>query len=296
MAKKIGPREESLFVALHDLVFVDVAYLEKYIFVKSDGTSTSKAYISKHMKMLENEGYIKSFPLAKEFDYGRNQLVYTLDTKGVQEVGEIIGEADWDARWTERTPTYVYHSLRLAHVQAVYAVKEGNENIQYHEFFSERRAFRNYGTVTTDKNGKVRQTPHTVIRPDGALIMKRTINEVDYFILYFIEMERSRQRAEVSMEKLKRYNAYCAKKTYKNDPTWGVYISAVRVLFISDKENERERLMHHTKTVDTRDINAVLYGVYEDIFDNPYGDHWKAKGSVNPDKFYSLEMKVETEK
>ena len=67
MAKKIGKREETLFVAMHDLVFVDGAYLEKYIFLKEDGTSSSKpCYISKHMKMLENEGYIKSFPLAKD--------------------------------------------------------------------------------------------------------------------------------------------------------------------------------------------------------------------------------------
>jgi hypothetical protein len=296
MAKKIGQREEKLFVAIHDLVFVDGAYLEKYIFFKSDGTPSSKPYISKQMKMLENEGYIKSFPLAKELDYGRNQLIYTLDTKGVQEVNEIIGEADWDARWTQRTPTYVYHSLRLAHLQAVYAAEEGNENIQYHEFFSERRAFRNYGEVITDRTGKERQPVHTTIRPDGALIMKRTINGVDYFLLYFIEMERSRQRAEVSMEKLKRYNAYCAKRAYKNDPTWGVEISAVRVLFISDKPNERERLMNHTKTVDTRDINAVLYGVYDEILSDPYGDNWKAKGSVNLDNLYSLEKKIETGK
>jgi DNA-binding PadR family transcriptional regulator len=293
MAKKIGKREETLFVAMHDLVFVDGAYLEKYIFLKEDGTSSSKPYISKHMKMLENEGYIKSFPLAKEQDYGRSQLVYTLDTKGVQEVREIIGEADWDSRWTQRTPTYIYHSLRLAHLQAVYAAKEGNENIQYYEFFSERRAFRNYGQPTKDNSGKVRLPAHTVIRPDGAFIMKRTINGVDYFLLYFIEMERSRQRAEVSMEKLKRYNAYCAKKAYKNDPTWGVDISAVRVLFISDKPNERERLMNHTKTVDTREINAVLYGVYDEVFANPYGAIWKAKNSTDPDKLYSLYKRIE---
>ncbi|MFC9599740.1 replication-relaxation family protein [Peribacillus butanolivorans] len=293
MAKKIGEREESIFVSMHDLIFVDVSYLEKYIFLKEDGTSSSKPYISKHMKMLEREGYVKSFPLAKEGEYGRNQLVYTLDTKGVQEVKEILGEAEWDARWSNRTPTYIYHSLRLSHLQAVYEAKGGNQNITYYEYFSERRAYRNYGQPIKDNTGKERYPAYTVIRPDGAFIMKRTINNIDYYLLYFVEMERSRQRAEVSMEKLKRYNAYCAKNTYKNDPTWGVEIAAVRVLFVSDKPTERKRLIQHTKTVDTKEINAVLYGVYEELLIDPYGAHWMAKDSENPDTPYSLEKKIE---
>ena len=49
--------------------------------------------------------------------------------------------------------------------------------------------------------------------------------------------------------------------------------------------------MHHTKTIDTREINAVLYGVYEEVFADPYGPNWKAKGSANPDVLYSLERK-----
>lgn len=293
MAKKIGEREEKLFVAMHDLVFIDGEFLKKYIFLKEDGSSSSKSYIYKHMKMLEKEGYIKTFPLAKEHDYGRNQLVYTLDTNGVMEVKEIIGKADWDARWTSRTPTYVYHSLRLAHLQAVYSSKGGNGNIEYYEFFSERRAFRNYGQPVKDSTGKKRYPAHTVIRPDGAFIMKRTINDVDYYLLYFVEIERSRQRAEVSIEKLQRYNEYCAKKAYKTDPLWGVNISAVRVLFVSDKPNEMKRLISHTKKVDTREINAVLYGVYNELCEDPYGDKWLAKGSDNPDHLYSLEKKIE---
>lgn len=293
MVKKIGVREESAFVAMHDLVFVDVSYLEKYIFLKEDGTPFGKPYISKHMRLLETEGYVRSFPLAKELEQGRNKLVYTLDTKGVQEVKEILGEADWDARWANRTPTYIYHSLRLAHLQSVYAAEGGSENITYHEYFSERRAFRNYGQTIKDTRGKERYPAHTVIRPDGAFIMKRTINEIDYFLLYFVEMERSRQRAEVSMEKLKRYNAYCAKKAYKNDLTWGVEISAVRILFLSDKPTERKQLIHHTKNVDTRSINAVLYGVYDEVLANPYGANWRAKGSSNPDHSYTMDKKIE---
>ncbi|MGE7766843.1 replication-relaxation family protein [Peribacillus sp. NPDC096540] len=293
MAKKIGEREESLFVSIHDLVFVDVSYLEKYIFLKEDGTSSSKPYISKHMKILEKEGYVKSFPLAKEGDYGRNQLVYTLDTKGVQEVKEILGEAEWDARWSNRTPTYIYHSLRLSHLQAIYASIGGNPDITYYEYFSERRAYRNYGQPIIDTTGKERFPAQTVIRPDGAFIMKRTTKDRDYYLLYFVEMERSRQRAEVSMEKLKRYNAYCAKNTYKNDPTWGVEIAEVRVLFVSDKPTERKRLIQHTRSVNTKEINAVLYGVYEELLTNPYGDNWMAKDSKNPDTFFSLEKKIE---
>jgi hypothetical protein len=102
MPKRIGEIEEQIFVSLHDLVFIDVEYLAKYIFVRPDGKTYSRGWISRQMKALEAEGYIKSFPVAKASVRGNDRLVYTLDTKGVQEVKEILGEADWDARWTQR--------------------------------------------------------------------------------------------------------------------------------------------------------------------------------------------------
>lgn len=296
MVKRIGDIEEQLFVSLHDLVFVDVEYLEKYIFVHANGKSYSRAWISRQMKALEGEGYIKSFPVAKATTRGNDRLVYTLDTKGVQEVKEILGEADWDARWTQRTPTYIFHSLRMSHIQAAYA-SCADELFTFKEFFSERRAFRNYGEVTKDKQGKDRQSSTTVIRPDGAFVLERTVNDQKVQILFLVELERSRQRIDVTMNKVRRYNEYVRKGAYKNDVVFGDAIKIVRVLFVSNNDTERDQLMFNAKKADSRELEkiggALLFASYDDVISTPYGSIWKAAHSSKPEKLYSLYKRIE---
>lgn len=296
MVKRIGDIEERLFVSLHDLVFIDVEYLEKYIFVHPDGKTYSRAWISRQMNALEEEGYIKSFPVAKATTRGNDRLVYTLDTKGVQEVKEIIGEADWDARWTQRTPTYVFHSLRLSHIQAAYASRK-DDLFVFKEFFSERRAFRNYGEVTKDKQGKDRQSSTTVIRPDGAIVLERTVNEQQVQILFFVELERSRQRISVTLNKVRRYNEYVRKRAFENDIEFGDSIKIVRVLFISNNDTERNKLMENAKKADSREIEkvggALLFATFDDVISDPYGSIWKAAHSSDPNKLYSLYKRIE---
>jgi DNA-binding PadR family transcriptional regulator len=296
MVKRIGEIEEELFVSLHDLVFADVEYLEKYIFVHADGKPYSRAWISRQMKALEGEGYIKSFPVAKASTRGNDRLVYTLDTKGVQEVKEILGEADWDARWTQRTPTYVFHSLRMSHIQAAYASSE-DELFTFKEYFSERRAFRNYGEVSKDKQGKDRQSSTTVIRPDGAFVLERTVNEQKVQILFLVELERSRQRIDVTMNKVRRYNEYVRKGTFKNDAIFGDAIRIVRVLFVSNNETERNQLMLNAKKADSRELEKIggslLFATYDDVISTPYGAIWKSSNSSDPEKLYSLYKRIE---
>jgi DNA-binding PadR family transcriptional regulator len=296
MVKRIGDIEERLFVSLHDLVFIDVEYLEKYIFVHPDGKTYSKAWISRQMNALEEEGYIKSFPVAKANTRGNDRLVYTLDTKGVHEVKEILGEADWDARWTQRTPTYVYHSLRLSHLQAAYDSRE-DDLFVFKEFFSERRAFRNYGEVTKDQQGKDRQSSTTVIRPDGAFVLERTVNEQQVQILFFVELERSRQRISVTLNKVRRYNEYVRKRAFENDIEFGDSIKIVRVLFVSNNDTERNKLMENAKKADSREIEkiggALLFATYDDVISDPYGSIWKAAHSSDSNKLYSLYKRIE---
>ena len=297
MAKRIGEIEEQLLVSLHDLVFVDVEYLEKYIFVHEDGKSYSRYWISRQMKDFEEEGYIKSFSLVIKSNLsGRGRLVYTLDTKGVQEVKEILGEADWDARWTQRTPSYVYHSLQMSHIQAAFASQK-DDLFTFKEYFSERRAFRNYGEMTKDKQGKDRQSSTTVIRPDGAFVLERTVNDQKAQFLFFVELERSRQRIDVTLNKIRRYNEYARKKTFENDPIFGDCIKIVRVLFVSNNDTERNQLLENAKKADSREIEkiggALLFSTYDDVIANPYGAIWKAKNSTDPNKLYSLYKRIE---
>lgn len=296
MVKRIGEMEELLFVTLHDLVFIDVEYLEKYIYLHPEGKPYSKFWISKQMRAMEAEGYIKSFPVAKASVQGRDRLVYTLDTKGVQEVKEILGEADWDARWTQRTPTYVFHSLRMSHILAAYSSQK-DHFYQFNEYFSERRAFRNYGEVTTDKEGKKRQSSTSVIRPDGAFLLEREVNGQNVKFLYFVELERSRQRIEVTLNKIRRYNEYVRKRAFVNDEIFGDDIRVVRVLFVSNNDTERNKILENSKKADSREIEKIggslLFGTYEDVIANPYGDIWKAKDSTDPNQLYRLYKKIE---
>ncbi|MEC0524276.1 replication-relaxation family protein [Bacillus subtilis] len=296
MPKRIGEIEEQLFVSLHDLVFIDVEYLEKFIFVHPDGKSYSRYWISRQMRALEEEGYIKSFPVAKATVRGGDRLVYTLDTKGVQEVKEILGDADWDSRWTQRTPTYVFHSLRMSHIQAAYA-SQNDELFNFKEFFSERRAFRNYGEVKKEKDGKERQSSTTVIRPDGAFVLERTVNDQKAQFLFFVELERSRQRIDVTLKKIRRYNEYARKKAFEDDIVFGDSIKIVRILFVSNNDTERNQLLENAKKADSREIEkiggALLFSTYDDVISNPYGDIWKAKNSTDSEKLYSLYKRIE---
>jgi DNA-binding PadR family transcriptional regulator len=296
MTKRIAELEEQLFVSLHDLVFVDVEYIEKYIYVHKDGKPYTRGWISRQLRLLEEEGYIKSFPVARGAIRGNDRLVYTLDTKGVQEVKEILGEADWDSRWTQRTPTYVYHSLRMSHIQAAFASQK-DKLFTFKEYFSERRAFRNYGEVAKNKQGKDRQTSTTVIRPDGAFVLERTVNDQKAQFLYFVELERSRQRIDVTLNKIRRYNEYVRKKAFENDIIFGDSIKIVRVLFVSNNDTERNRLLENAKKADSREIEkiggALLFSTYDDVIANPYGAIWKAKNSTDSNKLYSLYKRIE---
>lgn len=294
MPKRIGELEEQLFVSLHDLVFIDVEYLEKFIYVHPEGKPYTRGWISRQMKSLENEGYVKSFPVAKATARGNDRLVYTLDTKGVQEVKEILGDADWDARWTQRTPTYVYHSLRMSHIQAAYASQK-DDLFTFKEFFSERRAFRNYGEV---QKGKERKSASTVIRPDGAFVLERTIHDKSVQILFFVELERSRQRIDVTLNKIRRYNEYARKKAFEDDIIFGDSIKIVRILFVSNNETERNQLLENAKKADSREIQkiggALMFSTYDDVIKNPYGAIWLAANSSDRDKLYNLYKKVDS--
>ncbi|PPA68685.1 replication-relaxation family protein [Jeotgalibacillus proteolyticus] len=296
MPKRIGEIEEGLFVALHDLVFVDVEYLEKYLYVHPDGKPYSRYWISRQMRALESEGYIKSFPVAKATVRGGDRLVYTLDSKGVQEVKEILGDADWDTRWAQRTPTYVFHSLRMSHILSTYATKQ-DESVTFKEYFSERRAFRNYGEVTKDTLGKSRQSAATVIRPDGAFVLERELKETKVQFLYFVELERSRQRIDVTLNKVRRFNEYVRKKHFAEDVIFGDSIKVVRILFVSNNETERNKLMENAKKADAREIEkiggALLFTTYKELCEDPYGEIWKAAHSSEPNRLYRLHSRIE---
>lgn len=50
-----------------------------------------------------------------------------------------------------------------------------------------------------------------VIRPDGTLTFRRPLENGDVYLVYYLEMERSRQKPHITKDKVKRYVQYIHK-------------------------------------------------------------------------------------
>lgn len=282
---KIGQKEQQLFLDIHDLIFVDMAYLLNNVYIKDDGTSYHEVYVRNILRDLEKQEYIKIYNIVNDEHVRSYKRVFTLDRKGVEEVEALLGDSHWDNRWTERTPTYIYHALRASHIKAAFEAKRkenNSEKLDYTSFVSERNSFLQYGEGKKD-----------VIRPDGTLIFSTREEDISKIIHvpYFIEVERSRQMRSVSCNKLRRFDAYAREKAYKQHERLEHDIAGgVRVLFISEAEGEMNNLIKHTEGVATTHLNAVLYTTYEQVTTNPYGAIWRVKDK--PDSLVSLTDKI----
>ncbi|MEP9408626.1 replication-relaxation family protein [Peribacillus frigoritolerans] len=273
MAKEIflTPRDLEFFEDLYDLVFLDVDYLQKVIY------KSSKAAIYRRMKGLEEHGYIKSSRLAivdKAKPAGRSKNVFTLDSKGIEEVRQIFGDTKWDPRWTDGTPGHIYHCLEMANVYASFKIIE-NEEFGLKEWLNESRSQYRFAE---GRDGQ--------IKPDGMLIVRQKAS--NGYAGVMMELERSKQRKDVSIGKLKRYNRYCELECFKIQESLSVDIKAPRIVFISLKENEMRNLILHTKDVDTSKTRGVLYTTMEKILADPYGKIFLAKGSSDPEQLYGI--------
>lgn len=273
----LTPRDQEFLVDLYDLVFLDVEYLSNYIYEGSDPT------IYRRLQKLEENGYIKSFrlPLLESGPSGRSKKVFTLDKKGVDEIREIIGDVNWRYDTADRAPSHVYHQLMLAQVKGAYATKE-SDSFGFYEYLNEKRSY--YQHVDKEHEEK-----SVIIRPDATVILEKQGN----YAAFMLELERSRQRKEVSIEKLKRYNRYCQNNYFKEHQAFDVEVRAPRIVFISNQENQMKRLIEHTKDVNTNSVNGVLYTTYEKIVNDPFGEIFLAKGSTDTDRLYRLNQRIE---
>lgn len=272
----LTPRDKQFFLDLYDLVFLDIDYLQKVIY------QTSTPAIYRRMAKLEKGGYITSFKLAIVEKHGNSKKVYTLDRNGYEEVREHLGEAYWDPKWTKRTPTHIYHCLEMADVYGSFKLNV-NEVLGVRDWLNERRSQYRWA------DGRDGQ-----IKPDAMLILEAKGYEA--YAPVMMELERSKQRKEVSIRKLERYNRYCELKCYENQDSIEVNLQeAPRIVFISAKENEMRNLMEHTEDVDTSSTKGVLYTTFEKIKKDPYGKIYLAKKSKDPERLYSITERVEME-
>lgn len=273
----LTPRDQHLFQTIYDLVFVDIDFLRNVIFRKKNGDLPKRQYVQKRMRDLEAHGFISSHRLPitdRHIPMGRTKKVYTLDSKGIEEVRACLGEhVKWDKRWTDRTPSHINHALEMTKVYAAFETAQ-NPDLKLYDWLNETRAQHRFSEGTDGQ-----------IKPDSFLIFDGGDGRYGGII---VELERSKQRQIVSVKKLERYNQYCYDKAFQKHEEIEVKIGPPRIIFVSLKENEMNNLIKHTENVDTSDTFGVLYTTLDELIANPYGRIFKAKNSMEPDQLYSL--------
>ncbi|WP_176546458.1 replication-relaxation family protein [Priestia megaterium] len=288
-------RDQLFLLDLYDLQFLDVEYLEKHIY-----KGNSKPYIYRRVKGLEEEGYIQSFRVPiLHLNNGQSKNVFALGKKGAKEVQSLRGELDWRYDVVTRTPSHVHHQLLLSHVRGSYEeerqIVEGeeqspkDEKFEMVQYLNEKYGYFKYDPK--DDPDKLGDKPFT-IRPDGVLVLKN--KEKGIYIPFFLELERSYQTKQTTIQKLERYNLYCQYHLFKEKHRGYDYpVTIPRILFISCNEKGTDRLLEHSKGIDTSATAGVLYGDFEDIISNPYGKIFFGKDSNDPKQLYSLVDKIE---
>ena len=266
-----------MFQTIYDLVFVDIEFLKNVIFRKQNGELPKRQYVQKRMRDLEAHGFVCSHRLPiteRNIPMGRTKKVYTLDSKGIDEVRACLGEhVKWDKRWTDRTPSHINHALEMNKVYSAFKTSE-NKDFKLYDWLNETRAQHRYADGLDGQ-----------IKPDSFLIFEAANGAHGGVI---VELERSKQRQIVSVKKLERYNRYCELGEYAKHEEIEVKIAPPRIVFVSTKENEMRNLMRHTEEVNTNKTAGVLYTTLEKLIANPYGRIFHAKGSSNSDELYGL--------
>lgn len=266
----IREQEMDLLITLHDMIFLDIEYLQKFIY-----PNLTKKTVERKLISLEKEGYIKSFFTPKsDGERATNIKIITLDKLGVEEVKGLTGEVNWSDRWTKRSPSFVHHNISLANLRGSFYRKK-LDDFELVSWVPERDCYFQYAGGKND-----------VIVPDGAMIFNRKAKEQSVYFSYFMEMERSRQRMSVNQNKLKRYNAYASHESHKKHSMFEIPPRVLSVCFISRTDNEMQNLIEHTKKVPTDKLHGVLYSTYERVMDDPYGRIWRFKDQN--EEFYPM--------
>lgn len=289
-------RKDQLFLLdMYDLQFVDVEYLQQNVYKGS-----SKSTIYRRMNRLEHEGYIKIFRIpVLDYRHGQSKNVYTLDRKGANEVKALLGEVDWRYDVATRTPTHVYHQLLLGHVRAAFQEdrlpEKDEEPIPKHEtyelvqYLNEKNGYYRYDPKEDDQP---KGSTAFSIRPDGVFVLRN--RNTGTCMPFMVELERSYQSKQTTMEKLERYNLYCQYQLYKEKHrAYDFPVGKPRILFISVDPKGVDRLIDHSKDVDTSATNGVLYTTFDELTENPYGHIFYGKDSTDQMKKYSLISKID---
>lgn len=256
--------DEQLLVDIHNHIYVDFEYIHSKIY-----TGYQKRSVLNRLGKLTKANYLKCeyLPCAsvryQTRKSGRPQRVYTLASQGVDLVRGLRGEVHWKSKWSQRSASFVYHSVMLSHIECAMTIASKKaEKLELKGWINEPR-----GTFQYAK-GK-----NQVIRPDGTALIGLK-NEFDKNMCVFIEMERSYGSKEVLQKKIIRYNDFMQREEKRADyrmhigmayelPLW-------RLVFVAGSESREKELIRYLKDVSSPDIPVYITG-YEEILQDPFG-------------------------
>ncbi|MEK4781271.1 replication-relaxation family protein [Bacillus sp. FSL L8-0199] len=260
--------DQNLLMDIHNHIYVDMEYITEKVY-----PNHKKKSVYYRLNRLVQEKYLKNellpIPVSRSQvrKSGRPQNVYTLAAKGVEMVRGLRGSVHWKNSWSQRSASFVYHSLMLAKIEcAMTLISKREERLELKEWINEPRATFQYA------KGKSR-----VIRPDGVAVIGLK-EAVDKNIGVYMEMERSYGSKEVLEKKIIRYNDFMTQEgketDYRTHMGMGYGVLEWRLVFIAGSESREKELIRYLKGVSSPAI-PVFITLFENILQDPFGNIYR---------------------
>lgn len=272
-------REEDrqLLLHLHDFIYLDKLFVEKYIYNNYDrGTS-----VYRRLSDLEKAGYIKAHQLHARDKDKRLTKVYTLTTFGVDCVFELRGITHWNNEWTNFPPNWYKHQLLISEAVKAYETKAEAHGLELKEWVTEARA--HYGFPLTAASTK----KSTAIRPDGIMVVGVPGENLGHAL--FIEMERSYSSRERTLRKLDQYNEFFSRQTellpgYKRKVAFDADVSYFKIIFIGGTDAKAAKLLR--ELAEEKSEIPILITSLARVEEDPFGAIYQ--DTRNPGPFVTL--------
>lgn len=269
--KYITLREEDrqLLLHLHDFIYLQREFIEKYIFHSYDNTAS----VYRRLRVLEEAGYIKAFMLPiNDFDH-RPSNVYTLTMFGSEIVEQMRGVVHWNRRWTTQAPPWYQHQLMIAELVKTFELKAPDHGLEMKEWITEARAFYEFRDLNEGKkNSKSR------IRPDGIIVIGKPDSDQNMGIM--LEMERSYATREKTLRKMEQFNEFFSRRDellekYDKKIGFDYPVKGWKILFVGANEAKTLKILRDLKGEEVNAEVPVMAASRQDVNEDPYGQIYR---------------------
>ena len=269
----LADKDKELLTQLHDFIYLDVAFIHKYIYTEYTGGYQS---VMQRLKRLEDFNYVRKFSAPIE-NIPKASNIYTLTSFGVEIVEEIQGITKWNSRWSNNLLPWYQHQLMLNRIVKDFQLQAEEIGFEMKEWISETRATWQYTQEKTD-----------VIKPDGVIIFGRP--DSDKNKAFFIELERSVAKRQNTIRKVLRYNDFLNRDSntllnYDLHVGFEAPVDQWRVLFIGGNERNTKKTLRDIQSIHNAQLDIpLLVTSKEDFEHNAFGESYYFALSETPDE------------